>query len=57
MAPECWSAEILDFDTVFSGPFYNLFRGAYSLNFQDRSENGSSTFFENVSDYLPVYMV
>jgi len=42
---------------VFSGPFYKLFKGAYSLHFQDRSENGSSMFFENVSDYLPVYMV
>jgi hypothetical protein len=51
------SAEVLDFDTVLSGPFYNLFRGAYSLHFQDRSENGSSTFFENVNDYLSVYMV
>jgi len=51
------SAEVLDFDTVLSGPFYNLYRGAYSLHFQDRSENVGSTFFENVSDYLPAYMV
>lgn len=44
MAPECWSAEALDFDTVLSGPFYKLFREhtTYILRTEVRMEAARS---------------